>query len=518
MGYILVHVFVLLLPKCCAQHATAAAAARRCFANLAIQVSVYRQATSSGLSQVMADAWHDAEPFVITAVVIGALFAFVDFCWAHQYVDDEELGQMPANPFVRGLTAVGRAVMALARTVQEKPSLSTVLSFLAPAIIFICLGALFCALFVYGMMLQIGTSLIFHAVVEQKKLGSNSNAFADKISLILTVAILALFAIPFYAVTSPLMVIGFIGTIGTWGGLGTPDRTDGDAESDVPPLGPPSYDEAVRTAIGVGDESRNPFDKNIADTCRKIKDKATCGEYRNIIPNMILIVINFILLIIWLVLYPIGILIVTTGVLWKLLEAEYGELLECRRISERPATMLSIGALLLALIPVSWPTLPLVILAFMVPGTFTSFHKLVVVSHMKGMIWMLYVELVLMQLPVLIVKHLDAAAGNVDKNLALANFVLLIVASSFYYFVSWQGNTSVPVSIVVTALADIVTGALLILHFIGDASSGLSVYPTRVILGCSIAIQVIIIIFSVIWSSADTVGYDPLSSIKIRLL
>lgn len=433
-----------------------------------------------------ADFWHDVEPFVITAVVLGTLFAFVDFqCWSITAVGDGELERVPANPFNRGISSVGRALAAMVGAMLAKPSLSTALSCFAPMIIFIVLGVVFCALFLYGMLLQIGTSLVFHAVVDQRKLASPDSSFGDKISHILTIAIVVLFAIPFYAVSSPLIAVGYIGTIGTWGGLGANGQDDG----------PPTYENAVRTAIGVDeDQSRNPFDKNISDTCTRIKEKATCEGCLTVIPHVILIIINCILLIIWFVLYPVGILIVATAVLWKLIEAEYGELLECRRTSERSATMLSIGALLLALIPVSWPTLPLAILAFLVPGTFTSFSAIVQVSHMKGLIWMLYVELVLMQIPILILKYLDDAVSQLDKSLALANFILIIVASSIYYFVSWQGNTSVPVSIVITGLADIVTSALLILHFMGDASSEQFAFPARLIMSCSIAIQSIVII------------------------
>jgi hypothetical protein len=152
----------------------------------------------------------------------------------------------------------------------------------------------------------------------------------------------------------------------------------------------------------------------------------------------------------------------------------------------------------LALIPVSWPTLPLAMLALMAPGTFKTFQELVELSHMKGMIWMLYIELLLMQLPLLILKFLNTSVWEIDKDLALASFVLVIVASSFYNFISCQGNNDILASVVITGLSDIYTGALLILHVIGDASSEQYALPTRYVMICVITIQSFVILYCVI--------------------
>ena len=451
-------------------------------------------------------SWEALLPYVIALTVLGMGFALINFYVTsidHELSDDD-LKKIPVNPFWRGLTSVGSALSALVSTATENPSVTTIVACFVPAVMYIILGVVFSVLILYGVMVQIGQHLVCNAVLDFRMMSRAGATFAEILAHVLAIASKMPIAVAFHAITSPLMIVGIIGMIGKYGNLGTvadDDENRGLLYNHGQGDKPPTYDEAVRGAIvsTTADGDRVPVnfcDQNIGNTLNEmikcIGD--TCNQPYLLIPNIILIVVNIMLLAIWIILYPIGILIVMTTVLWKLIEAEYGELLECYRLTETPAIMLSIAALLLMLIPVSWPTVPLLLIAFFIPRTFRHFADVVDVPHMRGMLWMLYMELVLMQLPVMIIKYRDPTVSGIDKRLALANFILVIIASSMYFIVSAVGSPNIVVSVIITGLADIITGSLLILHFVGDgASAGEFALPTRIMISISISIQAIII-------------------------
>ena len=87
---------------------------------------------------------------------------------------------------------------------------------------------------------------------------------------------------------------------------------------------------------------------------------------------------------------------------------------------------------------------------------------------MAAMLWMFYVELNLLQLPLLILAQMDNTVPEIVNNLILANYVMNFLGAIIYY-----GNVHRPVdaenklykSLLINAFTSIATGLIALGHF-----------------------------------------------------
>jgi hypothetical protein len=256
------------------------------------------------------------------------------------------------------------------------------------AVLLLGIIILLIALYIFGTLAQVSGSMV-NAVVLQLQAMQASKGFAEIVPAV--VSALACFAVGcvFQGALAPFTVLGFVAA-------SSPHQIRSTDDDDEPLLEQPTNLEP-RILLGAG----NPFDGSIKSTCvtmAKCMSKM-CAEPVQFLPQLVLLSVHAAILLIWIALYPLGILLAFSTLLWMLLEAQYDRFRRCTDPLDASAAMLPTGAMLVVLVPVSCIVLPLFFLGFVfLENVRDTFQERKEDPKIAGLLWLINIELVLMQL------------------------------------------------------------------------------------------------------------------------
>ena len=363
-----------------------------------------------------------------TLAVLGFLFAGADVHAVHgSSPSDDSLSKIRPNPFGCEILDIGTLFFRLWSDLG-KDSGSTFMSNIFPTVItstlLLTIMVIMLTLGLYGTVAQVASCMV-NTVVSQLQGMKNNTGFAELIPAVVSAFLCFVIASAFHGAMSPFTVLGFIAVCG-------PRH-----ESDVP--GAPALETglldepaAMETAAAqVRLLKANPFDKFIRTTLENMHRSFTqmVTAPAQILPQLVLLIINTAIFLIWVGLYPLGILLVFSTVLWTILELQYQRVMVLRGstddnasvilvLFDLSAAMMPIGAILIVLVPVSCVVLPLFFLGFSVPGAFAEFKKHGNDCNAQGLMWLINIELALMQFFAAILQ-LNHPVLSLDHDLVL---------------------------------------------------------------------------------------------------